>query len=436
MGLMLNWINGDLKEGYDKYALMENMVTSSDIDKVLIICDKGYKEKANENKGGVGTEKLLITPEVFDNVEQSKFIPIVAERDENGKEHMPTFIKSRIYIDLSDVNTFEENYEKLVRTLYNAPLYRKPPLGKRPVFLNEETINQYKTTNIIRQIKSAIDSNPRRIKSLARAFTELYLEELDQLKLEHKDFDPNEIDEKIVEKINASIPLRDNFIEVAKLLSENDIIESDWIIDLFEKLYVFTEFNTDGTYYEIQFDHYKFLIHEMFLYTCAIMLKYEQYQPLSEILTSRYYLETKRGNREVDFVVFRFYLRSLDSRNERLGLRKISLQAQMLLERTINECDILLHYFSSILLKDRYSWFPITYIYRENDSNPIKFLAKLKSKRKATQVLKLFNVASIEELQALLGSYSQENGYGYRGAFYNVPILQTHIKPEEIGINP
>lgn len=45
-----------LKDGQDKYVFMEKMVTDSDINKVLIICNKDYAEKADSRKGGVGTE--------------------------------------------------------------------------------------------------------------------------------------------------------------------------------------------------------------------------------------------------------------------------------------------------------------------------------------------------------------------------------------------
>ena len=36
----------DLKEGQDKYAFMEQCVNDPQIDKVLIICDRSYTEKA------------------------------------------------------------------------------------------------------------------------------------------------------------------------------------------------------------------------------------------------------------------------------------------------------------------------------------------------------------------------------------------------------
>ena len=43
----------DLKEGQDKFHFMETMVTSPEIDKVLMICDSKYAEKANIRAGGI-----------------------------------------------------------------------------------------------------------------------------------------------------------------------------------------------------------------------------------------------------------------------------------------------------------------------------------------------------------------------------------------------
>lgn len=423
---------------------MEKMVLSPDIDKILIICDKGYQEKANENKGGVGTEKLLITPEVFSNVEQTKVIPIIAERDENGNEYIPNFIKSRIYIDLSNEDSFEENYEKLVRTIYDAPLYRKPPLGKRPVFLDEESVNNYRTTNLIRQINRALESNPTRIKGLIRRFVDAFLEELEQLKLTYEDLNVAEKDDKIVEKINASLPLRDDYAEFINLLSENDKITGDLIVDFFEKIYPFSEFRDTGTYYEIQNDQYKFLIHELFIYTCGILLKHNHYDTLSEVLHSKYFIESKYRNFEANFDVFRFYLHSLEARNNRLRLGKISLHAQILIER-INKkflskqdllnCDLLLFYLSVISVKTNHLWFPLTYIYKEYDDS-FKFLNKLKSARVAERAFKLFNVSSIDELREKVRSYTHDSGVRYNNGGHSAPSIHSYIKPDEIGILP
>jgi hypothetical protein len=109
----------NLKEGHDKYTFMESMVTSKDVTKVLIILDKKYAEKADERSGGVGTETQIISPQIYSNVSQEKFIPIVAERNEDGKEFLPKFLESRIYIDLSSLEHFESNYEKLLRNIFS-----------------------------------------------------------------------------------------------------------------------------------------------------------------------------------------------------------------------------------------------------------------------------------------------------------------------------
>jgi hypothetical protein len=51
----------NLKEGQDKHVFMEQMVHEESITKVLVICDLGYQAKADDRKGGVGTETQLIS---------------------------------------------------------------------------------------------------------------------------------------------------------------------------------------------------------------------------------------------------------------------------------------------------------------------------------------------------------------------------------------
>src|SRR5947209_7654468 len=91
----------DLKEGDDKYAFMEKMVTDPSVTHVLVFCDKAYAEKADARKAGVGTESQIISQEVYNKVEQSKFIPIVCELSPLGDAYLPTFMKSRIWLNFS-----------------------------------------------------------------------------------------------------------------------------------------------------------------------------------------------------------------------------------------------------------------------------------------------------------------------------------------------
>jgi hypothetical protein len=51
-----------LKEGQDKYAFMESMVTDLEVNHVLCFSDAAYAEKADKRERGVGTESQIITP--------------------------------------------------------------------------------------------------------------------------------------------------------------------------------------------------------------------------------------------------------------------------------------------------------------------------------------------------------------------------------------
>jgi len=100
----------DLKEGHDAVVFMEQMVTNPEIKKVAIICDEKYCEKADGRAGGVGTETQIISKEVYDNQAQEKFVAIVSKKNESGKPFLPTYYKSRIYIDLSANDQYAENF--------------------------------------------------------------------------------------------------------------------------------------------------------------------------------------------------------------------------------------------------------------------------------------------------------------------------------------
>lgn len=103
----------DLKDGQDKYIFMEQMVKDPNVKKVLIICSEDYANKANDRRGGVGTESTIMSSEIYSLASQTKFIPIVVER-KNGEAFLPTFLKSRIYIDMSSDEIYELGYDQFV----------------------------------------------------------------------------------------------------------------------------------------------------------------------------------------------------------------------------------------------------------------------------------------------------------------------------------
>ncbi len=84
-----------LEDGHDVNAFMEQMVTDPSIKRVIVVCDSLYAEKADGRKGGVGTETQIISKKVYESVEQTKFVPLLRERDESGKPCLPVFLHFR-----------------------------------------------------------------------------------------------------------------------------------------------------------------------------------------------------------------------------------------------------------------------------------------------------------------------------------------------------
>lgn len=167
----------DLKEGQDKYAFMEQSVNDDTIDRVLIICDKTYAEKANNREGGVGDETVIISQEVYGQVKQEKFIPIIFEVDENNKAYCPHYIKSRIYIDLStEDDRYETEYEKLLRNIYEKPLFKKPALGSQPEWLENDTVDLSALRDTVKQIRGYTGGNTAKADFLLRKGIEQFVE--------------------------------------------------------------------------------------------------------------------------------------------------------------------------------------------------------------------------------------------------------------------
>jgi len=127
----------DLKEGHDKYAFMERMATDPSVTHVLVFSDRQYSEKAKERRSGVGTESQIISKNVYEKVDQSKFIPIVCELSGDGSAYLPAFLQSRIWIDFSSPEAANRNWEQLIRLLYGKPQHEKPQLGRSPRYITE-----------------------------------------------------------------------------------------------------------------------------------------------------------------------------------------------------------------------------------------------------------------------------------------------------------
>jgi hypothetical protein len=105
---------------------MEQGITRS--DRVLMICTDRYVEKSNAGEGGVGYEKMIVTAPILRRIDSKKVIPII--RNDGGR--VPSFLGSKLYIDLASEDRFETGMDQLLREILGAPLFKKPPIGNSP----------------------------------------------------------------------------------------------------------------------------------------------------------------------------------------------------------------------------------------------------------------------------------------------------------------
>jgi hypothetical protein len=133
-GVQVIFDQWDLNYGDDVPKFMEKSVTEA--DRVLMICTETYVRKADDGKGGVGYEAMIVTGELVKNLGTAKFIPVI--RQENGQTAVPKCVSTRLWINLSEDQDFEEQLKNLLCELHKQPRLPKPKLGQNP-FTGEST---------------------------------------------------------------------------------------------------------------------------------------------------------------------------------------------------------------------------------------------------------------------------------------------------------
>jgi len=124
----------DLRLGSDVMHFMESSVRES--ERVVIICTPKYAEKANSGMGGAGYEKMIVTGEIYHHQQSTKFIPLLRRGSKDSG--LPTYLKSKNYIDFTDDSKFATKFDELLRDILNVPLRPKPKLGVSKFAMSEK----------------------------------------------------------------------------------------------------------------------------------------------------------------------------------------------------------------------------------------------------------------------------------------------------------
>lgn len=322
----------DLAPGQDLGTFMERSVGDSSIDYVLILCDPRYAERADAREGGVGTETLVISQEVFADARQTKFIPVIMERDEVGNPAVPIYMRGRFHFDLSNPATEIAEFQRLVEYLHGVDRGR-PALGPRPAYLDVRT-QDLLTGRRAHVFRDAVTGD----RSHQILYLREYLESLSRIVAELTTLPedvPDPLDEWTVTSIELLRPYRNEFAETVQFIGKYDpAAQFSRVLHAFFERLLAERVRRRARAYSEEHENtaISFVSWEMFLYALAALLREERFEHVRELFVS-YHAPARMDGLDTgirSFTNLDTGFRLLDEvRNSRLSMRRISLAASM-----------------------------------------------------------------------------------------------------------
>ncbi|WP_082662617.1 MULTISPECIES: TIR domain-containing protein [unclassified Sphingopyxis] len=412
----------DLKPGHDSYQFMESMVTDKSVTKVMMICDKAYVEKANRRAGGVGTESQIISPELYGQGAQDKYAALMTDEDEEGNAHVPVFYKGRIFFDFRSAEKFEESYEQLLRWLVDRPQHVKPKLGSVPETILQANPVASGTQSRARRAEDAIRNGANTAAPYIRDYGDALYAELKALAPALGDAEP--YDETILASVAAMRPYLRQFADVAgaAVRFANEPRLWDRILAIHEQLGTLMFRDPElSSWNRVQFDAHKIVAHDAFLTSIALALDEERFDLVEAALTRPYLVEEREVTSRratADFTVFRPYVQSLELRNERLKLRRISLDADVLHDafprgshpsfESLMQADFIL-YLRAAKQKTVGNWYPYSLLYASDRFAPFPVFARSESRSYFERLAPLLATDSIATFKEHLAEVARNS---------------------------
>ncbi|MFT3927451.1 MAG: TIR domain-containing protein [Myxococcales bacterium] len=396
----------DLKEGHDLYAFMESMVTNPEVQKVLMICNKEYVERADGRHGGVGAETTILTPDLYGKRDQSKYVALVLDRDADDHAMVPAYYKARIFIDFTDPDKQADSFERLLRWVFDKPLYEKPALGKRPAFLDDASDGpRMRTSTQARRASTAVRDGRSNAAALTAEYLNTFAHELESFRLRRTE----PIDDAVVANITDFIHYRNELVRFVDELALHCPGEqtANLLHRFLEKLLPYNR-RPEGvtSWYEADFDNFRFITHEIFLYVIAALLRHERFAETAKLLATEYYCAGDR-NDVVSYTEFYEPVRSLDARKKQGRSERLSVQADLLKERCtglpvaftqLMQADFVLYLRGH--LKGGY-WWPVTLVYVARFAPRFEMFARARSRSYFERLRIVLGADKVEQLHAL-----------------------------------
>jgi len=235
-----------------------------------------------------------------------------------------------------------------------------------------------------------------------------------------------EIDDDVLGSIQRFEPIRLELLELFKLISIHldDARTRKIVHQFFNDLIPYLD-HPEGasTWRTWDYDNFKYIANELFLTATAIYLKNECFDSVDYYCTNRYF-DKKRleeGQSALrSFQVFRGHLQSLDARNVRLKLNRLSLQADIIKERSraeyadfdhLMQADLVLFLRDSVDAlagKGGQKWFPDTLVYSTHWPKPAELFVRCEEKEYFGRAVKALGIASKADMHNLIAKFADE----------------------------
>ncbi len=424
-----------LKEGNDAVVFMEQMVSDPEIKKVVIVSNRAYKDKADDRKGGVGTETQIISKKVYENQKQDKFVAVIREKDEAGEPYLPIYFESKIYVDLSEPDTYEENFEKLIRWIFDKPLYRTPEIGSPPSYITEPDAITLGTEASYSRVIDALKNGKSYAPGALDEFFETFAANLERFRIDRTD---EEFDKQVLKNIEQFIPYRDQAIQTFAALAryapdEENITKSHRFLESLIP-YMFAPQGVQS-YYTTDFDNYKFIIHELFLYVVSVLIKYERFEQANYLLRSQYFAagKTGYGSGEMrNFTVFLSHIRSLET-GVQGELLKERCNSPLIKFRQLLQSDIVLFVRGEI---EKTSWWPHTFVNMPWENFVFEVFARAQSTQYFDKIKCLLGIENKQGLADVLESFKHGQRNMSIGMYHQLDDLKELLGYDALASKP
>lgn len=297
-------------------------------------------------------------------------------------------------------------------------------------------------TYTISDIRKAILDSNANIGLIISTYLDEFIQQLMSYKIDWHSLngDYDELIERVEGSIKEMQPIKDDFINLLKLIAKSDVLcTGELYVNFFETLLQKYEDNEitlySGDTIDLMVDdNYRFINYQLFLSVISVLIENERFDVVAKLVNSRLIVIRKRGltlPEDSNFIRFREYNYTLSScKNEKYNLGQVSVAANFMRELSkvpsfddLVKADILLYYLSLLYPGDTFLnryWYPDLSCYNRT----FEILPKMIKKNYFEKAKVMFEVDTVNDLRAKYAGL--DNKFTYDG-LHTVPRISVGL---------